>query len=142
MAYKTITVTPTVDTAIYASGDTLFDMKIITSGGAVDGRITAISMLDKSDNTAATFELYFFSASGTFGTINAAPSATDAVMATCIGHVQIPAANFVDVGGSKIATVYGLNIPISSPCYVAATVTGTPTFAAASDVVLMISTEV
>lgn len=141
MAIKNITVTPTVDTAIYASGDTLFDMKLVISAGGKGGKINAITVLDKADNTAAAIELYFFNASGTFGTLNAAPSATDAVMGTCVGRVQIPSANFVDVGNSKIATVYGLNLPLTSPCYVAATVTGTPTFATASDLVLIVSAE-
>lgn len=140
-----IQVIPTVDTNIYASGDTLFDTTAIANGVRVSGGqaiLQSLSIIDKADQTAAAMTLYFFNTatSCAFGTINSAPSITDANALKFLGSVTIDAADWVDLGGVKVASKRGLGLVLESANVreigVAATVAGTPTYAAATDLVL------
>jgi hypothetical protein len=100
-----IQVTPTLDTSIYASGDLLFDVATITSaalatGGAVE--LVSVMVLDEDDQGTA-IDLYVTNLSTTWGTINNALAATDALGRGVQAYVPIAAADFVDIGGCKIA---------------------------------------
>jgi hypothetical protein len=129
-----LSVTPTVDTSIYASGDVLFDtfaipLAVRTSGASC--QIKSVTLLDKDDNTAAGVDLFFLSANVSLGTVNAAPSITDANAAKIVGFISLVAGDFIDVGGSKVASKSGLNLEISpatgTTIWVAAITRGTPT---------------
>lgn len=132
--YLNIEVTPTVDTSIYAAGDTLFDRTAIAGAARVaagGGIIRSVTLLDKDDNTAAAITLFFLRANVAFGTLNAAPSISDANAMKIIGNVVIASGDFIDVTGSKVAPKSGLAIPFTldsgTSLYVAATCAGTPT---------------
>ncbi len=76
-------VVPVCDTAIYAAGDTLFDRTAIPGAVRAAGFssvLKSLTILDKDDQTAAQIDLFFLSANVAFGTLNAAPSISDAVM--------------------------------------------------------------
>lgn len=133
-----IAVVPTVDTSAYTSGDTLFNSTLIAAaGGTRGGTLDSITVIDKADNAAADIELYFFTSAVTFGTVNAAPSISDADAIKCIGKYTVASASFKDVGASKIGGGTAVGLPVTFPLYVAATVTGTPTYAAATDLKLV-----
>jgi hypothetical protein len=111
-----ITFTPTLDTSIYASGDTLFVATALTGvTRANDERalLQSIVVIDKDDQKPA-LRLLFFSASVTFGTLNAAPSISDSDAANYLGHVDIAAADYVDLGGVSVACAKGINLLLES----------------------------
>lgn len=100
-----IQVTPTLDTAIYASGDLLFDVVTITSaalatGGAVE--LVSVVVTDEDEQNQA-IDLYIVNASTSWGTINNAVAATDAISRTVQAYIPIVAADFKDIGGAGVA---------------------------------------
>lgn len=130
-------VTPVLDTAIYAAGDTLFDTTEVAGASRVQGapvKLTSITLLDEDDQGVAC-ELYILGASGTFGAINAAPSITDTVARNVQGHVAVAAGDWKDLGLNRVACLENLNIICkpasgSTSLYIAATTGGTPTHTA------------
>lgn len=127
-------VTLSLDTSAYTAGDVLADTQEVAdvlpvSGGAA--RLDTIVLEDKDDQTAADINLFFFSENVSLGTENSAPSITDANAAKLLGIVTVPSANFVDVGGAKIATVRNVGLLVKAATgksiFVAATCAGTPT---------------
>lgn len=127
-------VIPTVEAAAYSAGDVLFDTTAIAGASRVAGAscvLRSLSLLDKDDNTAAQIDLVFLSANVSVGTLNGAPTITDANAAKILAIVPVPAANFIDVTGSKVATVTGLDVRLTpdsgTTIYVAAIARGTPT---------------
>lgn len=133
-----ITFTPTLDTSIYASGDTLFVATALSGVvRANDQRalLQSLVVIDKDDQKPA-LRLLFFSASVTFGTLNAAPSISDSDAANYLGHVDIAAADYVDLGGVSVACAKGINLLLESvsgatSVYIAGMLTaGTPTHTA------------
>lgn len=129
-------VTLTLDTSAYADGDILADTQsvgavFLNSGG---GRtLMSVHVLDEDDQGMG-FDLIFLDANTSLGTENAAPSISDANARGIIGRVAMSSADFYDIGGSRIATRTGVNLPLqgnaSSTLYVAAISRGTGTYSA------------
>lgn len=130
-----LTLTPTLDTSAYASGDTLFDATELASVGRTSGGnvvLQSVTVMDKADQKIA-LTLYFFDRSVTFGTANAAPSISDADTFFYMGHIDIAAGDYDDLGGAAVAVVRGLGLqmkPNTTSLYVAATTGGAPTYGA------------
>ena len=133
-----ISVTPTLDTSIYDSGDVLFATTAIAGATrAADERsaLNSIAVIDKDDQKPA-LRLLFFKAAVTFGTINAAPSISDSDAANYLGHVDIAAADYVDLGGVSVACAKNIGLMLEAASglttvYVAGMLTaGTPTHTA------------
>jgi len=100
-----IQVTPTLDTSAYASGDLLFDVTTITSAALASGgaaELVSVMVLDEDDNGTA-IDLYVTNLSTSWGSLNAALAATDAMGRGVQAYIPIAAADFVDIGGCKIA---------------------------------------
>jgi hypothetical protein len=146
--HREVSIVPTVDTNVYAAGDTLFDRTIITNAvraADADAYLVGLAMMDVDDEAAAQVDLYFLSADVAFGTINAAPSISDANGVNIIGKITINSSDWTDLGGFKIATkcLSDVGFPLLvSPAsgtrnvYVAAVTQGTPTYTAGTDVKL------
>jgi hypothetical protein len=86
-----VTVTPTLDTSIYASGDILFTTTAVSNAvRANDGlaMLNSLVVVDKDDQKPE-FALKFWSSNVTYGTFNAAPSISDADAANCLGRINI-----------------------------------------------------
>lgn len=130
-----ITVTPTVLNAdAYDAGDTVFDATAITGAVRTSGGsalLQSIVVADKDDQKAQ-LRLFFFDSTVTFGTLDSAPSLSDADSLKCLGTVEIAAADYIDVGGVSIATVRLISLLCkasgSANLYVAAMTSGTPTY--------------
>lgn len=144
VAAQLITVTPVIDTAIYAVGDVLFDKAEIANSVLAKGRaaeLVSITALDKADQGTA-FDLLFFTTATSIGAANAAFAASDALMAECQLIHRVAAADFVDVGGARIANLGNIRKFVEAAAttrslWVAGIVqSGTPTYGAASDLVL------
>lgn len=141
-------VTPTIQAAAYDSGDVLFDVATITNAMRVTGgkgELRSINLLDKSDS-GAKITLVFFKITHSLGTINNAPSISDADAVDILGYVVIDTADYIDVGGAKFATKTNVGLMLESntgsrDIFVAGIVTGTPTYASTSDIVLKLGIE-
>lgn len=149
-----IDVTPTVETTALDNGDILFDATAIANAVlANDGlsRLCSVQVIDKADQKAE-FNLVFLSANVSLGSLDAAPSISDANALNFLGHVKIAAGAFasgdgwLDLGGVSVAKkgMSDINGPpfelkpasgtriVYVACFIGAT---TPTYSA-GDVVL------
>lgn len=132
-----VLVTPTVLNAdAYDAGDVVFDTTVITNAmRVVGGRalLQSIVVTDKGDQKAQ-LRIVFLQTNVSLGTADAAPSITDANALKCLGTVEVLAADYVDLGGVSVATVRSIGLlleadPASRNIYLAATTSGTPTYA-------------
>lgn len=127
-----IAVTPTLDTSAYAANDVLFAPNLLFRAGTKRGAmLRQIHVLDEADSGSG-IELIFLNAEVALGTLNAAPDISDANAAAIVARYQLPAASYLDIGGSKIQTATGLLIPLPQTVWVAGITLGTPTYAASS----------
>lgn len=88
---RTVTVTPTMDTSAYANGDVWFDTVAIADAfRAADakGYIVGIEVFDEDDQSLMDFDLNFYSANVSLGTVNSAPSISDANQRNFLGRVK------------------------------------------------------
>lgn len=131
-----------IDTSGYTAGDVLSDRVAITldpAGKPVSGTITGITLLDKDDE-GALLDLVVLDADVSLGTINGAPNISDANSEKIVA--VIPVTSYNDVGGAKVARPSF--DPIDFECadgvlrFGAINGTGTPTYAAASDLRLKV----
>lgn len=138
-------VTPTVDTSAYANNDLLFDTVTITTKIRELGRtgyIAAVEINDKDDEGSA-LSLVFMHTSNSAGSINSAPTISDANSDNTIGWVSVATTDYQDVGGNKQASVKNLNIPIPTKgtglyMYGVVGASATPTYTAATDLVITV----
>lgn len=136
---RAATLAPVLDTLIYAAGDVLFDTTILPGimplvGGSLELR--SIEVLDENDQGIA-LDVVFLDSLVSLGTFNVAPSITAAQARAILGIVSVPAANFIDLGPARVATVQNIGLVLKAlanaqDLYVAAiTRGGTPTYTAA-----------
>lgn len=139
--------TPSVDTAAIAGGDVIAATEVISGFGRandVGTVLIGISVIDKTDNTAANLDLtfVFFNSNVALGTENAASTISDSDAEHILGVWHISATDWVDYGGVKHAFVCDKRIPlqmITGTDDVAVAVwspsAGAPTFSASAMVV-------
>lgn len=135
-----ITVTPVLDTAIYAADDLLFDTTAINLAAYQNGglaRLESIVMLDESAQAVA-IDLLFLNAPASLGTFNAAFAASDVLLRSVIGRANIATGDYLDLGNATVAQKANLGIVMKAGAaaqtiWVAGiTRAGTPTYAASS----------
>jgi len=140
-----VTVTPTLDTSAYASGDLLFDATEVANAVRANGYccvLQSATIIDKADQKVP-FTLLFANAATDFGTLNSAPDPDDTEAATVIGWVPVATADYIDLGAASVACIRNIGLTLkagaaTTSLYIAAmNGTGTPTFGA-SDLVLML----
>lgn len=130
-----VDITTTCDTSANGAGDVLFDR--VTTGtisriaaGVV--HLESITVLDEDDQAAANMTLVFLDADVTLGTVNAAPSITDANSRKIVGTVVVLSTDFIDLGGVKVANIKNVGLTMkcaaaSQALFVAGITAGTPT---------------
>lgn len=132
-------VTLSLDTSAYANGDLLADTQSIAAVFRENdgtGSIKSLTVIDEDDQTLYAFSIWFLDGTGSLGTENSAPSATDAVCRTILAKVDFATTDGLDLGGSKVYSKTGLSIPVKAilgtdDLGIAAIVTtGTPTHTA------------
>lgn len=133
------TVTFSLDTSAYASADLVADTQAVSTtafdqqGGCMT--LDSVTLLDEDDQGVALY-LVFISDSTSLGTENAAPSISDANARKILGVVPIATGDYLDIGGSKIASVRNIGLTMkaasgSQALYVAiVNGAGTPTYTA------------
>jgi hypothetical protein len=107
-----ISFTPTLDTAIYASGDVLFATAPITITRANDLRalLTSLTVIDKSKQTPA-FTLLFYQTNVTSAAANAANNLSDADQANLLGYVNILSADYLTFANNSVLCYSGSKAP-------------------------------
>ena len=131
--------TLSLDTSIYANNDLLADTQELANAVKVNdgwGTIQSLTVIDQDDQ-GQVFDVWVLDSNVTFGTENSAPSISDANAVYILGKIPVAAADYVDLGGVKVASIRNIGLPIKpvdggTSIYVAVTNgTGTPTFTAA-----------
>lgn len=144
---RPIEVTPVCDTSILAAGDIICTATLVAGASAIDQPfyVTGLDIFDLDDNTAIEMRIIGMASSTTLGTVNGAPSISDANAVTELQFdVTVAAADWHDMGGFKVVRVDPAKLPI--PVYPATgTVniyltllvgaSGTPTYTASGLVV-------
>ena len=127
----------TLDTSAYTDLDTLADLVEITRaarGGANAVKLVSVEILDKDDQGIG-LDLLFFGATVVLDAKNAAWALSDTLMAGCQGMVQVASADFIDLGGNRVATKRDLGLVLrpdsGTSLFLATRVNGgTPTYTA------------
>ncbi len=140
-------VTPTVDTAAYGANDIVGGIQTIANWARISGggaKLKALSVYT-ADGEVFEFSILFFSATPAGGTYadNGAVTWAAGDAALYLGKVTVATANYVTLGGDSMATVscdLPLNIAATS-LFALIFATATPTFAAATDLHLMLLCE-
>lgn len=134
-----ITVTYTLDTSAYASGDLLADTQALSTtacdqnAGCV--RIDSITIVDEDAQGVALYVL-IHSASTSMGTENSAPNISDANARNILAIIPVATTDYVTVSGTKVATLRSLGTIVKTAAGSQALYTsllngtGTPTFTA------------
>ena len=139
-----VTVTPTLDTVAYTAGDILFnptEITLVTLISADYTRLVGISLFD-GDAQGAAMDLYILQASTTFGTINVAPTITDANLdPPNFQHViSFVGSDYKTISGAKVLswTHDGDGLPCApaaTSMWIAALTQGAPTHTASGMVI-------
>lgn len=135
-----VDVTLTLDTSIYASGDVLSSTATITDAVRVNGGtgiLQSVTLIDQDDQKAQ-LKLFIFDTNVSLGTLNAAPTISDANALSIIGTpISFEVSDYTDLGGVSVAGKENIGKIVKSASgsrnlFVAAlNGTGTPTFTAA-----------
>lgn len=129
-----VSLTFSLDTSAYASGDVLAETQELASAVRVNagtGILYSIILNDKDDQGAA-LDLVFLSANTSLGTENSAVSISDSGADDILGIVSIAATDWIDLGGTRVATKNNVGLTVkgvtgSTSIYVGAITRGTPT---------------
>lgn len=133
-----ISITPTLDTSAYASGDVLFvptKLSNVTLETKGSSNLRTINILDLNDQKQAIDLLFFDEDPGDIGAANAALAMSDAEFASFIGRVSIATGDYVS-GNANASVTKLLEMLIvaktkSKDIWVAGVCrSGTPTYAA------------
>lgn len=143
MIYQ-VAATPTVSAAsIYASGDAVGGLMTFSNAlikYSKSGLLQSVVVSDLAKQSAAlSLILFKENPSATTVTDNAALDIADADITKIIGSVPVAAADYVALNDSSVATVRNVGLGLSvdsevSTLYGVLVTTGTPTYAAVSDI--------
>lgn len=132
-----ITITPTMDTSALTANDVWFDSTVVTNASRATDEpviLAGIVLYDQDDQTAAAGTVYVLQANVSVGTINNAPSISDANALNIIAAIPFASADWKDLGGVKINRLSPAYFPLmcipasgTRNIYVAAVNEGTPT---------------
>lgn len=132
----------TLDTGAYADKDLMSDTIELENVARVPlGRtwLVYVHVLDEADQAGA-FDIVFLDEFVTLGSLNSAPSISDANARKIVGKCSVPSAAYLDIGGSGIATITpgttdgNLPLlmqtgPLTRSLFMATIARGTPTYA-------------
>jgi hypothetical protein len=129
--------TLSLDTAAYATGDVLAATQELASAVPSNGGhalLHSIVVTDKDDQGQA-MDIVFMRTNVSLGTENAAVSIADNDADEILGIVPVAAADFIDLGGVRVATIPGIGLTLeagasSTSIYVGAISRGAGTYTA------------
>lgn len=149
---KILTMTPVVDTSVYASGDqlgSLVELQNAVDDSSGTGTVVSVAVLDKASQSASLSVLLFKDKPVVTSSDNGSLNISDAEMASkCLGLVPVASNDYVALNASSIATVRNVNLIVASSkssdnlsgksLWAILRSGGTPTYTSASDLVLSI----
>lgn len=115
-AGSVVDVTLTLDTSAYADGDVMADTQSVANAVRLNaGRavLHSVTVLDEDDQ-GGSFDIIFLDANNSLGTENSAPNISDANARAILGMVRISAADFIDLGGCRLATRSGIGLVLKA----------------------------
>ena len=138
-----ISVTPTIDTGIYATGDCIGGLMEFTNAARVSGGsgiVQSILVLDKTQAQRAAIDLLFFDRTVTVAGNNVVVAMSDGDLAYFLGLVSIGPYNTVWPGTplNSASTLMNVGLPFvlsGTSIFVQAVVRATPTYIGVSDLV-------
>lgn len=142
-ARDVFSVTPTIDTNIFAAGDSVGGKQTLTSMARVSGGVTILTSLTVVDkgNQKPNLTILFFDSDPSAATItNNAAFVFSTDISKLIGRVNVVTADFETIDSEAIASIKNIGLLLeasgSSDLYVAVVLTsGTPTFTSAGDLI-------
>ena len=149
---KLVTMTPVVDTAIYASADQLGSLVELTNAmddSSGTGTIVSVTVLDKAAQSSTATLLIFNDKPVVASVDNAALNISDAEMSSkCVGVIPIPTASFVALSASSAMAVLNVQLLVNSvksadnaggrSLWAILRSGGTPTYTSTSDLTIKI----
>ena len=106
---RTVDLTFILDTNAYVSGDLLADTATLAAVVSADdalGYLVGFTLIDEDDQAAAIIEVVFMDQTASVGTFNnAAAFDTGNLDRNILGVVTVEASRWIDLGGSKLATI-------------------------------------
>lgn len=133
---ETVDVEFSLDTSAYASGDVLAECQPVQCmrKSVQTGVLSGLVLIDEDDQ-GVEMDVVFFSEKTALGGENAAVAVTDAAARSFLGRVNVAAADWLDLGGCKVATKLNINLPIkpgngTDTIYIGLITRGTPTHTA------------
>ena len=147
MRIKDIAQTPTITTGIYSAADAVGGLLTFIQAASIykgNAKITKVVIIDDG-NQDANLILHIFDRTFTPDADNAAWDPSDADMQNCIGHIEIPAANYMAGANNSQATVE-VDFPFDlidggSSLFAQLECVGTPTYTATDDITVKITVE-
>lgn len=138
-----ISLTPTISTGIYASGDSLGSLLTFANAARISGgsgTLLGITVIDKTQAQRAAIDFLFFDRTLTVAADNAAVATSDADMANCLGLVTAGPYNTAWAGTplNSISTLFNIGMPFvlnGTDLFAVAIVRATPTYTATSDLI-------
>lgn len=133
-----ISLTLSLDTNAYTSGDVLAATQVLTDALRVEGGravLQSLVVIDKDDQ-GVEMDVLLFATNQSLGTENQAPDIDDTEVEAFLGLVNVASSDYKDLGGCKVATVKGIGLVVeadaaSKDLYVAVITRGAPTHTAA-----------
>jgi len=140
-----ISVTPTISTTAYTSGDVVGGLQTISNAARISGGsgiIQSIIVVDKTQAQRAAMDILFFDRSVTVAADNAAVATSDGDMANILGVVSIGPYNTAWPGTplNSVSTLLNVGLPFvlnGTDLYAVAVVRGTPTYTSTSDLIFI-----
>lgn len=134
--------TPTLETSAYADGDLLFDATELANFVRANGKtalIQSITVIDKDDQKVA-FDIFSAYETVDFGTVNSAPTISDADAAKVQRVCRVESADYIDLGGVAVATLTNIGLMVepasaSRSMFFAGVTRGAPTYSASGLVI-------
>lgn len=143
---KVVSVTPTVDTSIYASGDVIGGLMTFSNAvgyQSTTGIVTSATVSDKN-STASDLELWVFSSNPSASTFTdqAAFTIADADITKVISVISLGSTSRFDAANNGVKYLGSISCPVSTTSktlYAVLVSRGTPTFATSSDVTVKLA---
>jgi hypothetical protein len=145
MACQVIEVTPTVSaSAAYTAADQVGGLQTLSGAASAQNcvaQLLSVTVVDKAKQKAA-LTIFFFDESPTIASVdNGAYDLTDAqCVDKCKGYVKVAVADYQDSSSNSVACVTSTlamkSLTEGGTLYAVAMTTGTPTYAAVSDLVI------
>lgn len=136
-----LSVTPVIDTNIYAAGDAVGGVQTLTNAVRVSGGVGVLDTLSiiDADNEKANLTILFFESNPAAATVaNNAAFVWSTDLAKYIGKINVVTADYESINSKAVATLRGLGLRLkasgSRNLYAVVVLTsGTPTYSAAGD---------